>query len=75
MLYDIINLILIVILGKQVYSYMDKNTPQMEHMDMSLFDTNGNYNPSTTTSSGLKSKLEKLEQTLLANIYYKKINI
>jgi hypothetical protein len=71
MLYDIINLILIVVLGKQVYSYMDKSAPQMEHMDMSLFDTNGNYNPSTT-SSGLKSKLEKLEQTLLGNIYYKK---
>ena len=72
MLYDIINLILIVILGKQVYSYMDKNVSQMEHMDMSLFDTNGNYNPSTTTKSDLKSKLEKLEQSLLANVYYRK---
>jgi len=73
MLYDIINLILIVILSKQVYSYMDKEyTPQMEHMDMSLFESsNGNYNP-TTTKSDLKSKLEKLEQTLLANVYYRK---
>ena len=69
MLYDIVNLILIVILGKQIYSYMD-NTK--EHMDMLMFDTsNGNYKPNST-SSMLKSKLEQLEQKLLANVYYKK---
>jgi hypothetical protein len=62
MIHDVINILLIVVLANTVYAYIG-NKDIVEHMDMSMFASDGK----PTNTSKLKKKLESFEKNLLVN--------
>ena len=78
-IYNMINMIFILIIGNGMYRYMNNNNIK-EHMDMSLFDTGtGNFNTSSSLHDSIlqkttKNKLEELELNLLQTKFSKLLN-